>query len=254
MYRARMKRSPQVPAYQDLADALRLRIVSGELEPGDRLPVEPELCAEYAVSRSTVREALRVLSSQGLVVTTRGVTGGTFVAHPDGDQISEYLETSLGLLVQSDAAGISVRSLLEVRSFLEVPAAGLAAQHRTEAQLEALRDTLIDPRRVDAAEIGPTNIGFHALLLEASSNPLLSVVTQPVFRMVSRRFARDDAPKRFWAKVFNDHREIFYYVEAGDAEGAQEATAEHLGHLRTTYEHIDRERRDGRGEIRATLR
>lgn len=238
-----VNRQQRSPAYQELADALRARIITGELEPGDQLPVEPELCAEYAVSRSTVREALRVLSSQGLVVTTRGVTGGTFVAHPDGEQISDYLETSLGLLVRSDA-GISVRSLLEVRSFLEVPAAGLAAEHRTEEQLESLRAKLIDPRAVDAAEIGPTNIGFHTLLLEASRNPLLTVVTQPVFRMINRRFARDDSPRRFWSKVFNDHREIFYYVEAGDAEGAREATSEHLGRLRAIYERTDREQRE----------
>jgi DNA-binding FadR family transcriptional regulator len=72
--------SVRTPAYQLLADDLRTRITSGRLRPGQRLPTEPELCAEAGVSRSTVREALRLLSSQHLIVTTRGVTGGSFVA------------------------------------------------------------------------------------------------------------------------------------------------------------------------------
>lgn len=234
---------PPPRAYEELANVLRLKILTGELNAGDRLPVEPDLCAEYGVSRSTVREALRVLSSQNLVVTTRGVTGGTFVVHPNGQQISEYLETSLKLLTQTGSTGVSVQALLEVRDFLEVPSAGLAAQRRSDEQVDALRETLIDPRTVESQEIYPTNIAFHNMVLQASHNPLLLVLAQPVFRVLSQRFVRDVAPKRFWRRVFNDHREIYYYIEAGDADGASEATHEHLMHLREPYERIDRERR-----------
>ena len=83
-----------MPAYQVLADALRAKILAGELEPGRKLPIEPELSAQYGVSRSTVREALRVLASQNLIATTRGVSGGSFVAPPNPEQISGYLEAS----------------------------------------------------------------------------------------------------------------------------------------------------------------
>ena len=86
------------PAYQELANRLRDQILAGTFTPGDRLPIEPELSALYGVSRSTVREALRVLSSQNLVTTVRGVTGGTFVIRPEPDQISSYLQASFSLL------------------------------------------------------------------------------------------------------------------------------------------------------------
>src|SRR6478735_5117351 len=89
----RRLRSLDVTAYQALAADLRDRIVSGEFQPGDRLPIEPDLCVRYGVSRSTVREALRLLASQNLIRTVRGTTGGSFVAHPDPDHISAYLET-----------------------------------------------------------------------------------------------------------------------------------------------------------------
>src|SRR5438876_352461 len=72
-------RTAGISSYQALADGLRAQITSGKLRPGDRLPTEPQLCAQSGLSRSTVREALRLLTSQNLIVTTRGVTGGSFV-------------------------------------------------------------------------------------------------------------------------------------------------------------------------------
>lgn len=227
------------PAYQDLASRLREQILAGQLKPGDRLPVEPDLCAMYGVSRSTVREALRVLSSEGLLVTRRGVAGGSFVVHPDPDHIRRYLLSSFALF--TDAG--SVANLLEVRLLLEVPAAGLAAERRTAEQLEALRRSLSKPRR-DRGRGFAANRGFHEVLLAAAGNPLLTAVTAPVFGVLENRFARDEAEHAFFERVDRDHREIFAAVESGDREAAEQAQREHLEHLRDTYTRIDRERRE----------
>src|SRR5215212_1220523 len=112
-----------------LADELRADITSGRLQPGERLPPEPELCIKTGVSRSTVREALRLLASQHLIVTTRGVTGGSYVAKPDAATLAASLSRGVNLLVTATPVGI--RELMEVRDLLEVPAAGLAARRRT---------------------------------------------------------------------------------------------------------------------------
>ncbi|MGW5158208.1 FadR/GntR family transcriptional regulator [Nonomuraea wenchangensis] len=229
------------PAYQDLADRLREQILSGELKPGDRLPVEPDLCAMYGVSRSTVREALRVLSSERLLITRRGMAGGSFVARPEPEHISSYLLSSLALFRDSG----SVANLLEVRVLLEVPTAGLAAVRRSPEQLEALRSTLFDPREIERENLYAANRQFHKALLEAANNPLLDAVTAPVFGVLENGFARDQAGDGFWDRVDRDHREILAYVEAGDPLGAEKAQREHLEHLRTTYSAIDRERRRG---------
>src|SRR5438105_3541510 len=78
-------------AFQQVADQLRELIVHGELGPGTRLPSEPELATQFLVSRSTIREALRMLSSQQLITTSRGVGGGSYITHPEPEAISRVL-------------------------------------------------------------------------------------------------------------------------------------------------------------------
>src|SRR5256886_16301686 len=131
------------PAYQQLADELREQITSGRRRPGRRRPTEPELCLRTGVSRSTVREALRLLASQHLIVTTRGVTGGSYVAKPDAATLADSLSRGMSLLVSATPVGIG--ELMEVRDLVEEPAAGLAARRRTDADLAALAKTMFDP-------------------------------------------------------------------------------------------------------------
>jgi DNA-binding FadR family transcriptional regulator len=228
------------PQYAFVADALRKRILSGEFPPGHRLPVEPELSKEYRVSRSTVREALRVLSSQNLVATSRGVAGGSFVVTPDTDQISDYLAASFGLLASS--ADVSAQALLELRDVLEVPAARLAAQRRTAEHLACLREALIDPQAVEPAAFHEGNRRFHQVLLEASGNPLLAALGRPVFDVLEARLVRSDAPPRTWDRVYAEHREILGFVEAGEVDRAAAAAHAHLDHLRAAYDQMDERR------------
>lgn len=229
---------PRVPAYAEIAANLRERILAGEFKPGDRLPIEPELSAEHGVSRSTIREALRLLASQNLVTTTRGVSGGSFVAYPQPAQIAEYLATSLNLLTVDTQ--VTVDQLLEIREMLEVPAAGLAAVRGDDATRAELRGSLFDPSTRDPSEIFAPNRHFHTVFLKMTGNPFLEVVTQPVFRVLNERFLRENAPARFWYGVDHDHREILSRIEARDQAGAREACRAHLGNLRETYTSIDR--------------
>lgn len=227
------------PAYERLADTLRDQILAGELMPGDRLPVEPELCSQYGVSRGTAREALRVLSSQKLVRTVRGVAGGTFVNRPGPEHVQSMLKTALAVMSSVGGVG-TVDNLLEVRHLLEVPAAGLAAERRTEEQLADLRSSLFDPRQVDRGAVFTTTKSFHVVVLEATGNPMLAAVTAPIFLVLQERFARDQTADKFWRDVDRDHREILALIEARDSEGARRAQAEHLMRLRKTYVKIDR--------------
>ena len=129
------------PAYRQVADQLRTNIVTGVLIPGQRLPIEPELAKVFGVSRSTIREALGNLTSSGLVVTRRGVNGGTWVAVPSTDQIKGYLTDSIGMMMHAET--LSDEGILEARLLLEVPVAGLAAQRRNEDQLKRLADDVV---------------------------------------------------------------------------------------------------------------
>ena len=231
------------PAYAAVAERLRARILEGDLVPGERLPNEAELSAQLGVSRSTVREALRVLSSQGLVTTARGVAGGSFVAHPAPRAISDALEASLGLLAGS--ASVSVPDLLEARELLEVPAARLAAQRRDDADLDILEATLVRGRTAGPSGRFERHRTFHAALLDASGNRLLEILTRPVFTVLATRFHREDAPASFWREVERDHVAIADAVSSADADAAGELMRAHLLRLRATYERIDRATRAG---------
>ena len=213
-----------------LADALRARILTRELRPGQKLPVEPELADEYDVSRSTVREALRVLASQGLITTMRGVAGGSFVAHPTPRQMSDYLQASIGLFAHSE--DLAVDSLLEARDMLEVPAAGLAALRRSADQLEDLRATLGEPAGSDPQQIMDFARAFHETLLRAACSPIVEALTRPVFEVLYERMLRLTALEPTWSRVKDDHQLIFDAIAASDAEAARAEMQIHLEKLR----------------------
>ncbi|HKY15148.1 MAG TPA: FadR/GntR family transcriptional regulator [Microthrixaceae bacterium] len=213
------------PAYQQLAERLRIQILDGKVRPGERLPGEADLCDEHGVSRSTVREAIRLLEAQHLVVTTRGTTGGSFVSQHSPDRIGNELGASLDLLVAHDT--LTVEQIIEARRLLEVPATALAATRRTEEQLAGLRECLEDGRG--------GNERFHRLLLGASGNPLLEEMTAPLFGVIRDRVERDRSSSDFWDRVDHDHRELLEHIERRDAQGAADAMGRHLDELQHGY-------------------
>lgn len=220
------------PAYQQLADELRAEITSGRLQPGERLPPEPELCVKIGVSRSTVREALRLLASQHLIVTTRGVTGGSFVAHPDAGQLADGLSTGFALLSHSAAVGLA--DLLELRRALEVPAAGLAAVRREEAHLGELRGALFDPDIDDFDTMLAAHSSFHRAIAKATGNPLFELVGRPLYQATYGEEVIGSLPDGYWAQIDSDHRSLVECIAAGDAEGATRAASAHLDYIAST--------------------
>jgi DNA-binding FadR family transcriptional regulator len=226
-------------AFEQVADQLRDLILQGDLLPGAKLPSEPELASQFGVSRSTVREALRMLSSQNLISTSRGVGGGSHVRHPSPDEIANLLHTNIGLLTGSRLVGIP--ELLEAREMLEVPAARLAARKHTPEHVAELRSTLIDRMSsLPEARIFEFNKLFHEIILDAAGNHLLRMMTQPVFSFLQGRFLRSRADTSFWDKVEVEHAAIVDAIEASDPERAGDEMERHLEHLRPTYEQIDR--------------
>jgi DNA-binding FadR family transcriptional regulator len=226
-------------AYQQIADQLLEQILTGQLAVGDRLPSEAELCQQFGVGRSTIREALRVLSSRNLLTTNRGVGGGSQVAQIDHEDVSRMLGDAIILLTRSE--GCTIPEVVEARELLEVPAARLAAQRRTPEQLEELRATI--PSRVSASNVTECHdLGrrFHALLLELAGNRLLALMTEPVFALVGVRFEHEQAAPEFWQQVQTHHESILRAIEDGDGERAGREMAAHMVNLRSTYEAIDR--------------
>jgi GntR family transcriptional regulator, transcriptional repressor for pyruvate dehydrogenase complex len=217
------------PAYQLLADELRADITSGRLQPGERLPPEPELCVKTGVSRSTVREALRLLASQHLIVTTRGVTGGSFVAHPDAEQLSDGLSTGFTLLTQSDGVGFA--DLIELRRALEVPAAGLAAMRRSDEHLIEIRGALFDPAVDDFETMMAAHAAFHTAIAKATQNPLFELVVRPLNHAKFGEDVTDNLPAGYWRQIDADHRLILDCLTMRDADSATRAALQHIDYI-----------------------
>jgi len=223
-----VKHAERLPAYQLVAASLRAQITSGRLRPGDRLPAEPQLCDRAGVSRSTVREALRLLASEHLIVTTRGVTGGSFVSQPSPGQLADTLSASLRLLIATGQ--VDMAQIVEVRAAIEVPAAGLAAQRRTDEDLAALRATLGDSQTAGLEAMLAAHRSFHLTLATAAGNPLVEVMLRPLYSVTNERAMPGPAPAGFWRCVDEEHRSILQAVAAQDPAAARAAAYSHAQH------------------------
>lgn len=223
-------------AYRQVANQLRDQILIGELAPGARLPSETELAPLFGVSRSTVREALRLLASQQLITTTRGATGGSFVSSPDALSVADDLGGALGLLVNTE--NMSVANLLEARLLLEPSAARLATERADDEALARLRSTVDSTSALAPAHGFVVHWDFHTTLVEATGNPLLRLMCQPVNQVLQTRLDRDLIAREVWDGVDADHVEIYRAVTRGDADEAERLTREHLHNLRPLYERM----------------
>lgn len=228
----------QTPAYRAISDSIRQDILAQRLVPGDRLPVETELADRFGVSRSTVREALRELASQNLVETTRGATGGTFVVVPSTESLSNSL--TIGIEMMAASTDLTVVEMLEARELLEVPASRFASTRGSDEQLAEI-DEYLASRRADEIEGRElvANWNFHVLVVQAANNPLLELMSRPIFHVLQTRFARIKASAGFRKQVEDDHRDIAEAILAREADTAADLMYEHLERLRPSYKEFD---------------
>lgn len=227
------------PAYQQVADELRRQILTGALQPGQRLPSEADLAQLFGVGRGTVREALRLLVSRQLVQTTRGVQGGSFVSVPDPAQLIDDLGGALGVLVMTPK--LSVTDLLEARLLLEPTAARLAAERGATADVAAVQDAARAAHDAGDPSGFTSHIEFHTAVLLASGNAMLALMLQPISDVLEIRLERSRArDPHLWERVDECHLAIADAIARRDGQGAQEAMAGHLEDLQPLYEQIDK--------------
>jgi DNA-binding FadR family transcriptional regulator len=216
-------------------------VVDGTLQPGSRLPNEAALAREFGVSRPTLREALRALAAHDLIRTAKGAGGGSYVTLPSVEGVSSFLHSSIALM--AEAEDVSLENLLEARELLEIPAARLAAQRRTRADLDRLRATIPDqPLRLGPDQQFVYNQDFHSLVIDSCANALLAMAAQPVFGVLQRNLARSKLGVRFHRVVNDQHRAIAAAIECGDADAAADEMHAHLEYLRPYYERAWRRR------------
>lgn len=228
------------PAYVQVAEQLRQKILTGELKAGDRLPVELDLAEMFGVSRSTVREALRHLTSQDLIETQRGPGGGSRVTQPSASSVEDYLTSTISLMTGS--GDIPRSALLEARALLEPPAAGLAALRRSDEQLADIESALFEPDLDPYDTVVRRTRRFHLELMAAAGNPMIHLMVRPVYLVLGHSYIEKASSPEFWRKVDAEHRVILEAVRSNLPEAAEEAMRLHLGDLRDLYREFEGDR------------
>ncbi|HEV8636407.1 MAG TPA: FadR/GntR family transcriptional regulator [Chloroflexota bacterium] len=202
------------------------RIGGGELAPGALLPTEPELCQLFEVSRSVVRDAVRVLAEKGLVDVRPG--RGTTVTPVDHWDLLDPVV--LDACLRSGRFELILDEVLELRTVVEVQVAGLAARKATPEELTELERLVAElAASVDDPErYSELDSAFHEALAAAVNNSLLLRVARPVFRILragrgmTNLLGLDLRPSQ-WG-----HEAIFAAVARRDPEGARRAMGEHI--------------------------
>ena len=213
-----------------VVDALVPMIASGELAPGSLLPTEPEMSARFGVSRSVVREALRVLGEKGLIEVRHG--SGTRVTTPERwDALDPSI---LGVLRRRGASAAVLRDLLEARTIIECEVAALAAARRGPADLAAVEAALVVMRSgvADPPRFVTGDSAFHVALLHAAGNRVLERMTQPMHELLSYAQQLTDAIPGVLGRALADHEAIAAAVARGDAPVARDAMRAHLDQTR----------------------
>jgi GntR family transcriptional repressor for pyruvate dehydrogenase complex len=207
---------------------LEQAILSGKLAPGDLLPSEREISSEMGVSRSVVREALGRLASLGLVRSVHG--SGTRVEAPNNKPITTGYQI---LLRRSE---VRLAEVAAVRLPLETAIAAEAALRRTDehiARLVAAQTALASPRGTLEAHVN-ADLEFHAILAEATGNPLFGIVLTPIQELLIE--TRRRTLGRHGAALAHEHHDrILEAVRQGDAPAAGEAMR---AHLEANYQHL----------------
>lgn len=216
-----------------VADQIRRAIIRGDLKDGDSLPAEAHLIAEYQVSRPTIREAIRILESEGLIAVSRGARGGARISSPTFDLVAR----SAGIALQSK--GATIGDIYEARTIIEPPAARLVAERggkEAAAVLRAQLDkelALVDDRMAAAREIAE----FHRILMDLCGNVTLTMMAHSLQNLVERHLAlaqrREpsgdvEALSRRLRFGFRSHAKLIEHVEQGDGAAAEQHWLNHM--------------------------
>lgn len=211
----------RVRAYEAVVEQVEVAIRNGDLMPGDRLPSERDLMKQFQLSRSTIREALRVLESKGLVrsraADQRGVEVLVFSTHS--------LSQSIDSLVQFER--LTVPDLVFFRMLVEGTLAGLAARFRGEEDLAKLQ-TSIEHAREAAGSDGEAfilaDVAFHEAISEIAGDPMLivcnQVVRSSVQNLIAEKIASGKHKRVQMLEAVQRHEALYEAIRDGDTNRA----------------------------------
>ncbi len=223
---------PFEPNYRRVAGAIEARILGRALRDGDALPPELELAAQFDVTRSTVREALRELESLGLVERRRG-TKRMVVTRPDAGRVADRVGNALAL------ADVTVREVWETLTILEPPSADAAARHRTTASLARIAAAVERFEREQAdTRAAVAGVGeFFRAVAAASGNRVLALAQEPLLLLLEQALqVMIDRVPQARSRIHSAQRRLLASIGDRDAEAARTWMTKHVRDFRRGFE------------------
>lgn len=208
-----------------LADALREQILTGLRPNGSVLPAERDLVAETGLSRTAVRDALRVLEGEGLIETRPGRYGGSVVRRSAVDALTKPVA------LFARACQVSLRELIEARVAIEPMIAELAARRRTPEQLRTLSEVTaaLEDAVDDVARFAELNVQWHLTLAQAGHNTMLQAFISSVASLIVEVTSRQGtAPEPTRQLILRSHQRVLEAIRDGDAAAARRRTERHV--------------------------
>ena len=204
-------------------EKLKVMISSGELQPGQKLPREPDLAASLGLSRSSLREAVRALSLVRILDVRQG--DGTYVS----DLSAESLVDTLSFIVEFQHDS-SILELLDVRRILEPAASARAAEKITSGELVELQQILeAVTTESPVAELVQADVEFHRAITAASGNSVLASLIESLSSSTQRACVwRGITQEGALARTLDEHRAIFEAVRTHNGELAQMWSTIHI--------------------------
>jgi GntR family transcriptional repressor for pyruvate dehydrogenase complex len=231
--------------FQDVVEQIQEAIIQGRLKVGDRLPAERELKEMLQTSRSTLREALRVLEQKGLIEIKLGMGGGATVKAVSSDLVGE----SLDLLIRSRQ--VPLRYIAEFRERVESDVLRLATARKTDADIDALEKLLAEARR--CIDRGPEAVpdfitadqNIHHYFSKITGNPIYISIMKTILNS-SRRYWEEYLFKEV-SEMDEDLRDLEIIVDAiniGDADTACKNLRIHVRRFNDYMEMREQQRKD----------
>jgi len=208
--------------YMQVVDRIRSWIMKGYVKEGDILPSERELAQLFNVSRMPVSQALKILEFLGVVHHVRGK--GVCVKKIE----INHVLNNIGFLVLDPQRGL--HDLFEARQAIEIQAARLAVQRRSDADLEVMEDALLEMERniIMKKDVSNASLRFHSALINATNNDVIIKINE--FLMELLKFSRQESLKETTQQdiALMQHKQIFKAIKQQDADAAVAAMQEHL--------------------------
>jgi GntR family transcriptional repressor for pyruvate dehydrogenase complex len=210
----------RVPLVEQVVERMRSQIVNGDYAADLELPPESALCEKLGVSRTVIREAMRILRAQGLVEVSQGKRPRIKPAD------AQFAIDGLSLLLRR--SDTSLLHLTELRRPLESEIAALAAERATDEHLARMQQTLIDLRDAPDLEASvEADLLFHTILAEATANPVFHLVLLTIWGLLRTSRVKTIAYSKS-STALHWHERIFRAVSDHNPAKARE---EMLGHI-----------------------